>query len=251
MISLEKIPQLVVHYGCRIPLRTELKPTERESLKALLQEINQEHFQIFQMDSQSMAGMGLGMAGQSPGLFTVFRQYPMQGGAIATAPTLVILPDSITISALIKAGESFYTTSRDIQSKEQDQKMRDVMFRISDVIKGLKYTRAGKVYELVVPVSPDQKETFLKKILAEPSTDIAEVVLVLTKIQAVSGKTLNINTQLRFQQMKLEDPFIVNIKVDINNRDLQTSMEPRDVDSVWKSANSVIESHLENLLITG
>ncbi|MBI3291193.1 MAG: hypothetical protein HYZ73_00030 [Elusimicrobia bacterium] len=244
MISLDQIPQLVVHYGCRIPLKTELKPSERESLKTLLQEANQEHFQIFQTDTQNVVNM----AGQSPSLFTVLRQYPMKDGAIATAPSLIFAPDSITVISLIKAGDSRFTSSHTIQATEQDRNMREILFKIQGVIKGLRYTRTGKIYELVVgPFSPDKKEAFLKKVIAEPSNDIAEVDLVLTKIQSANEKRLNINTRLSFQQMKLEDPFRVNIKVDINNRDLQTSMEPREIDSIWNTANSMIESHLENL----
>jgi len=249
MIALsEKIPQLVVQYGCKIPLRTELKRTERESLKTFLQDFDQEQFQIFPNDPQNAPS-------QSPGLFTVLRQYSMKGGAIATAPSLVIASDSITVFSLVKAGEeNYFTSSRTIPVAEQDRKMKEILIGIQGVIKGLRYTRTGKIYELVVgPFPPAEKEPFLRKVIAAPSNDIAQVNLVLTKIQSVAGRInlLNVNTQLGLQQMRLEDPFQVNIKIDINNRDLQTSMGAPEIEFVWKSADSMIESHLENLLSAG
>jgi len=249
MISLDPIPQFVVHYACKIPFRTELKPSERDGLKALLQNADAEHFQIFPADAQNLSGIGMGIANQPPGLLTVFRQYPMEEGAIATAPTLIFQNDSITIPVLIKVGKKFCTASRNVQAKEWDQKMKALLFQLPDVVKGLKYSRIGKVYELVMPIAQDKKEAFLRKFLSDPSTGIAEIGLVITNIHPVEGKNLNINTQLRFQQMTLEQPLVVSLRVDINNRDLATSMDPRDVDFVWNNANAIIESHLEKFMI--
>ncbi|PIP81761.1 MAG: hypothetical protein CO113_16310 [Elusimicrobia bacterium CG_4_9_14_3_um_filter_62_55] len=236
---LKKAHQYSLQFSCRIPLRTELKASEREALKANLQELDPTHYQIFD------AGIQVPQRGPAP-LYQVFRQYNMDGGAVATAPSFFIGTDAITIYHLIKAGERTFHHDISLQAKDLNKKMETSLFKVAEILKGLRFSRAGKIFEIVIPYSAGDKPALLKKILADNSADIAVVQLVFNRIVAgSSGKLMNINTQVIFQQMKLEDNFNLMVKVDINNRDLANSMEPRDVAAVWKEADELIGASLE------
>lgn len=240
---LKKAHQYSLQFSCRIPLRTELKASEKEALKANLQELDPTHYQIFD------AGIQVPQGGPAP-LFHVFRQYNMSGGAVATAPSFFIGTDAITVFHLIKAGDKTFHHEMSLQAKDLNKKMETTIFKVAEIVKGLRFSRAGKIFEIVIPYTAGEKQALLKKILAAGSADIGAVQLVFNRIVAGStGKILNINTQLVFQQMKPEDNFNLMVKVDINNRDLENSMEPRDVAAVWKEADELIGASLEAVTI--
>ena len=51
-----------------------------------------------------------------------------------------------------------------------------------------------------------------------------------------------------FSQLKLDQPFLLRIRIDINNRQLMRTMEPIDIKKIWKVADGKIENYLNDLL---
>lgn len=237
---LARIPQMIVHFACTIPLKTELKATEREALKVMLQDLDTEQFQIF----SEMANQG---NPNSPVLFGAQRQYPL-GAGIITAPSLIFTPGGINIFRVLKLGDSFLTATKSLTGEEFNQKMKEVLFRIQDITKS-KFTRAGKIFELVVgPLASADKEMLVKKLIANPAADICEINLTFTRIVAAQKKKLNLVTAVQFNQLNPDQPVPVTVKIDINNRAHEISLEPRDVEYIFKEADNLLQPHLEDLL---
>ncbi|MBI5202131.1 MAG: hypothetical protein HY925_11135 [Elusimicrobia bacterium] len=240
---IKKAQQFAIQFSCRIPLRMELKASEKEAIKAYLQDLDGTHFQIFDASVQVPPG-------QPAPLFHVFRQYNMSGGAIATGPSFFLGVDAVTVHYLIKAGENTFHSAPSLQMSELNKRTETIFFKVAEIVKGLRFARAGKIFEVVIPYTAADKPALLKRIFSENLSDISEAQLVCNRIvQASFGKKVNVHAQQVFQQMRPEDNFNLATKIDINNRDLQNSMEPRDVAAVWKEADELIASTLEGVIL--
>lgn len=238
----EKISQVAVHFACVIPLRTELRQVEREAIKAALEEMDRDHFQIFGGSLVNPANPA------SSVLFAVQRQYSIDAG-IATAPSLVIEPASISILHAVRIGTKSF--SQTLSGSEFNLKARDTLFKIQEITK-TKFTRAAKIFELVIgPLGVDEKKALLSRLIVHPAGDIFDLQFQMTRVQKPREKQLNINTQLRFQQMRLEDPIFAAVRFEANNRIFETSLEPRDVEKIWQDADSLIDGLVGDLLDAG
>lgn len=238
----EKIFQVAVHFACTIPLRTELRQVEREALKTALEELDRDHFQIFGGTIINPANPA------SPVLFAVQRQYAVDAG-IATAPSLVFESSVISILHAVQIGRT--RIARDLSGSEFNKRACDALFKIQEITK-TKFTRASKVFELAVgPLNSNEKRALLSRLVVHPADDVFEMQLQMTRVQKPRVKLLNVNTQLRFQQARAEDAIVAGARFEVNNRVFETSLEPRDVQSVWEDADSLLDGLVADLLDAG
>ena len=235
--------QFLVQFACRTATRKGLTVGERDALKGLLEEIDSDLFQRFE-DVQKGPGV----------LFQVVREYPIKEITI-TAPTFIMTNNSIVIFQPIKIGEKFFVNNSNIKTffsqymPPLNQKMSETFNKIQAVLEHTKYHRAGKILECALaPIVQEQKGSILSKLFGCDFSEIGEVQLLFTKYIKDKNEIYNIHTQLGYQQSKLESSFQLNLKIDINNRDLHESMEPSQIQSVWTKADSLFDSHLENII---
>ncbi len=243
LFSNNKLEQAAVQFACRTATRKDLTSSEKNTLRGLLEEINPEQFQRFENPNQSTGS----------GVFEAFAEYPI-GAATATVPSFVMNNTSVTILMPLKIGEKdFYGTSiRSFMERELPRlntTMSDTFNKVQGVIRGLRYQRAGKIFEFTLsPTDPESKSRLLEKIFKYGLGDVSEVRLSLTKTLEDRGQVCNLLTQIAYNQLRPSDPIRLNVRVDINNRELLQSMEPAQIVQAWSKGDALIDSHLESFL---
>ena len=220
-------------------MRKELGASERKALEDILRDIDpkREYYQLFPSPDEKQGG----------NLYQVSKQYVVEDLTI-TAPSLTIENGSISLHAAVKLANKFYP-----RDKFKTGHMHDVMcqhlFKIADALPGLRYHRSGKIFELILgPFQNANKKKVLSRFFPTELNDIGAVNLNFTLTPKLGENVFNINTVVKVQEQQLSGPFILAVRCDINNRKLAESLEPRDIKSVWISADQLIEKHLGDIL---
>ena len=121
--------------------------------------------------------------------------------------------------------------------------------KVQDVIKNLNCHRTGKIYEMVLgPFTQTEKVSILQELFSINLNEVGEVNLEFAKYIKEENFDYNIQTNINYVQPTLEHNFDIRMRIDINNRELKTSMEPSLMAKVWNFADAKISSHLEGLL---
>lgn len=226
---------MAVHFASTIPLKSELKESERAALKNTLEELDSEQFQIFSPPPNPNV------------LFFVQRQYQL-GSSIATGPSLALERSSLSLFKAIKIQNETVTSNDSIFAEEYNTKARDVLYRVQNAIK-TKFTRVGKIFELAAgPYSPEETKKLLSRFLPNDSSELAEFQLITTKLIKTPQRVFNVNRRVQIAQPQADQAAIVHIRIDINNRKHESSLEPRDVDAIWKEADKIIAPEIEQIL---
>lgn len=230
----EKTKQFAVQFACRTPVRKELASAERKAIENVLRDLDPETFQIFHEEHNAA------------NLFQVSRQHHV-GPNTLTVPAFVLSNDSVALLSLIMAGGALIK-GKNFDTKNDNKKMASVLFEVQNALKGLRYHRAGKIYEVVLgPFMPEEKKR-LSKMISQPLENVGEVAFAFAKYVSIDGNVYNFKTELKFRQLNLGDPFDLMVRVDINNRQLEDSMEPGQIEKVWGEADRHIAGHLDSLL---
>jgi hypothetical protein len=79
-------------------------------------------------------------------------------------------------------------------------------------------------------------------------SEIGELNFTFAYYREHSGTAYNIANSISFQAANLTNQFFINVRIDINNRELRQAMEPPDMERVWNYADSIIFEHLDTLL---
>jgi hypothetical protein len=227
--------QRVVQFACMFPTKPELTRKERDALKKFLVEADSE---LFQLMKDPVASPGV----PKP-LFLATRQYSV-GSLVAEAPSLLFVPESITITQVVRIGSVKTGGDDTLENSILNRKMRDLFVKMQEVVKGLRYSRAGKIFEFNFgPFMPGEKTDLLKGLLVNPG----EIVTLQSQLTRLIKRTedLNVATALQFQQMEPSQPFMLQVKVDINNRNHGRNLELRNIEQVFSDADIVIKEHLE------
>lgn len=232
-----KLQQFSVQFACRTSTRKDLTASEKDALKTELETSDPEFFQRFQ-DAPA-------------NFFQMLREYPI-GAMTVTAPSFVMNNNSVTLLKPIKLADKKFFDSIDTLFSSYmpslNNEMSSTLLKVQNIIRGIQYQRAGKIYEFVLaPYQSDEKKSLLEKVLQYPLDDVGEINVSLTRHVTESGQTYNILTNLLLRQMKLQDPFQLNVRIDINNRDLKESLEPGQIRQIWTKADVLLEPHLETL----
>lgn len=240
---IEKVQQFIVQFAHRVPVRKQLTTGEKKALENLLRDLNPEFFQLFEEPTA-----------QNPAcLLQVLCQHPVDAAQI-TLPSFMLSNDSFTFIYPIRVLGKYISGLHSLETSSQNARMRDWSFKVQEAISNLRCQRAGKIYELVLgPFSPDEKKSIFKNLFSENMdfSKTGEVNLAFAHYRQIDDLMYNIQTIVNYVQQKLENDFLVNVRVDVNNRQLKQSMEPSEVDKVWNRADTVIREHLENILNVG
>jgi len=230
----QKTQQVVVQFAGRIPTRKELTSSEKKVIESVLKERDPEHFQLCPDESSH--------------LFQASRQYSI-GSAIVTLPTFILSNISVSVFSLLKLGEVDHTKDFPSNMSSRNQEMANILFEIQSVLKGLKYIRAGKIFEFVLgPFEPAEKRIIFNSLLAEELFDVTELNLQFTKHIDIEGELHNFQTFVTLLQPKIEGPFQVALRVDINNRKLVESLDPNEIITFWRRADTKISEYLDTIL---
>lgn len=233
-----KIQQLVIQFACRIPVRRELSAGEKKALENVLKSLDPEVFQLFDEPLQKNPAC----------LFQVLRQLPVEATTI-TMPSFVLSNDSFSFLYPIKMVDKTVLRIGSIDAGDINRKMLSWVTKVQEVINNPHCQRTGKIYELVLGrFSPSDKQLIFKELFSTDLKAIGELVLTFANYHISGGDVYNIQNNIRYLQNKLEDDFFLSLRIDINNRNLFTTMEPRDIEKVWNFADSIIDSHLKNIL---
>ena len=238
----DRIEQLAIHYACKTTTRPDITPAQRDKLKSLFLELNPSKYQRF-TDTPGV-----------PGVFQAVSEHSIGPGNV-TVPSFVMDNSSLSFLFPLKLGgmklsgvniRSFFSTeigtlNRDISS---------YMMKIHEVIgRGLVFQRAGKIFEVVLtPRNSDQKQPLFQNLIKYGLEKVSEVNLVITKLLEYGGTVYNLQARIGYGQNDLNQPFRLNIRVDINNRILMQDMEPSQMISVWASAETLISEHLSSII---
>jgi hypothetical protein len=236
----QKIQQFFIQFACRIPTRKELTAAEKNALENTLKTLDPE---LFQLPDGSLKN--------SPVLFQVVRQYVIDAITI-TVPSFVLSNDGIALICPVKVNKKVFIKSASLFDTGQlNSNMCRILTEIQQTVSGLKYQRAGKIFDLILgPFSPTDKENVFKKLFSFEVNDVGEIQFSFARYLDIDRKTYNIKTSLHFQQLDLQDSFQLGVRVDINNRQLtDSSLEPIEVQQIWKKADEIIREHLERYLM--
>ncbi len=231
----DKTKQFAVQFACRIPARKELSAAERKALENILRDLDPEMFQIFH-EEHNVAN-----------LFQASRQHHV-GPATITAPSFIFANDSVTLLSLIEWSGSLLR-NRTVDTSPLNKKMAHILFEIQNTLKGLRYHRAGKIFEFVIgPFNPEDKRNLLPKLMMDTLADIGELNITFAKYVKLDEEMYNFQTVILYNQLELGHPFDLVVRVDINNRQLAESMDPGEIEKVWGRADKAIAEHLDSII---
>ena len=238
-LNKSKIQQIIVHFACRVPIRRELSLGEKKALENVLKDLDRGFFQIFEEPLQKNPMC----------LFQVIHQIPI-GAITITLPSFVFSNESFSFIYPVKIFDKNIPGVGSIDASDVNKKMLDWILKLQEIISNLNCQRTGKIFELVIgPFTQSEKIQLFKELLSIELADVGELNLTFAKYHTQGADVFNIQTNIRYLQLKLGDDFIVSIRVDINNQVLSDRMEPSEIEKVWKFADAVIDGHLKDTLV--
>jgi hypothetical protein len=237
----DKVQQFAVQFACRTPVRTDLSPSERKSLENLLRDTNPEAFQLFSDASGR----------NTPYLFQAARQHAI-GAVTVTVPSFILANDSVTLLAPIRLGGQYVAgQGASLETNALNRNMVDILFKIQNAIRSLRFNRAGKIFEFLLgPYQPEDKQRLFGNLIV-PSLDLStvgELDFSFARYTQLDGLSYNIRTDIKYQQLSLGDSFQLGVRVDINNRELRERLDPDEVNRYWSVADQQIWTHLDSIL---
>lgn len=232
-----KIHQFIVQFACRIPTRPQLSAGEKKTLENLLRDLDPEHFQLPESGP-----------GKDPAcLFQVLRQHAI-GASVMTAPSFIFSRDSFSFYYPTRMMNQEIKGFDSILAKNLNLKIAGWTNRILDAVAGT-CQRAGKIYLMALgPFEQSEKVTIFNKLCSAEMSEIGEFNFTFTHYRDIGGEIYNILNSVNFMAPDLVSKFFLQVRVDINNRNLRQRMEPPDVQKIWDLADGMILEHLGNIL---
>jgi hypothetical protein len=233
-----KIQQLIVQFAFKIPIRKECNPGEKRALSNVLKELDPEVFQLFDETLQRNPGC----------LFQVLRQLPVEATTI-TVPSFVLTNEGFSFIYPLKMVGKPVLGIGSIDGRDANQKMLGWLSKVQEVIPNPLCQRTGKIYELVLGrFSQEEKKQIFSQLFSSDLSNIGELNFTFAEYRNEVSDIYNIQNNIRFSQMKLGEGFFVTLRIDINNRNLFSRMESRDINKVWNFADAIIDDHLRTII---
>jgi len=234
-----KIQQFVAQFACRIPARRELTPGEKNTLENLLRELDHDHFQLSQPP-------------QDPALlFQVVHQNTItHSPAMITTPTFTFFRDNFSFYYPIMMMNNYILGYNSLVTREKNNPIAAWANRVLVAVNS-RCQRAGKIYLLVLgPFTHDEKTNIFSNLCSQNVNlnETGELNFTFVYYRTQDASVYNIANSITFQTNSLTDQFFINVRIDINNRELRQAMEPPDMERVWNYADSIILEHLDTVL---
>ncbi|NQS89176.1 hypothetical protein HQ584_05245 [Patescibacteria group bacterium] len=236
--DMQKLKQFIIQFAFRVPIRKELTGGEKKALENVLKNLDAEHFQLFEET-----------ASKSPAtLFQVIHQLPIGPGTIMV-PSFTFLNGSFSFIWPVYMFDQYASDFNSLDTSDMNKKMSGWIVTVQNVIGNSNCHRTGKIYEIVLgPFSQAEKVDVFQKLFSINLDDVGEVNLTFAKYIKSGNSTYNIQTNINYMQRTLEDNFDIRMRVDINNRKLETFMEPNSMGKIWNFADDTMGSYFEELL---
>ena len=239
---LARSQQRVVQFATMVASKPSLNRKEHDKVRDFLTEADPELFQLVEDVVQP--------PGAKAPLLSMTRQYSV-GNMVIKAPSFVFVPEGVTITQVVSFGSVKTGGDGTLQNSVLNKRMQEFLVKIQELVKGLRFTRAGKTFEFNLgPFAPTEKKEILQGILARPD-EITTIQGMIGKVVKGSKEDLNVATMLQFQQADPTQPFLIQLRVDINNRILGNNMDGRSIGQIFTDADAAIQEHLESLFGAG
>lgn len=232
------VVQFVVQFAFRIPIRNKLTLSEIKALENGLKELDSEHFQLF--DGTVIKGPAT--------LFQATRQLPIGAGTIVV-PSFVFSKNSFSFIWPVRMLGKYVSYLKSFDTTDTNLQMSEWCLAVQNTVSNLHCQRTGKIYEIVLGRFAEGKKVDLfQKLFKIDLSDVGEMNLAFSRYVESENLLYNISTNISYRQLDLKSDFNIGMRIDINNRDLERSIEPPLMKTVWSFADAMIDKHIEELL---
>ncbi len=234
----KRVAQFVVQFAFRIPIRNKLTLSEIKALENGLKALDSEHFQLFN---------GTVIKGPAT-LFQATRQLPIGANTIVV-PSFVFSKDNFSFIWPVRMLGKYISRLKSFDTTDMNLQMSEWCVAVQDTITNLHCQRTGKIYEIVLgPFTEGDKAGLFQKLFSVNLVDVGETTLAFSRYVKSESLLYNITTNISYRQMDLKSNFNIGMRIDINNRELERSIEPALMKTVWNFADAMIDKHIEELL---
>lgn len=231
--TLDRMQHCVVSFGCKTTPVRELKASQAKAIAARLTEVWSDLFED-ELSEEQMSQV------EKQGALYARRKTIFLPQGSAEIPSLVITPNTITISVARKLMSQNVPIEPDnfwIQG-EVNAKARRAVLELQSIL-NIAVHRAGKMYELHFPVTPDELREFFGFFFSNSPDQIGGFRGQVNYLKD-QGRTYNLNLNVVADPAQVDQPTSVAVKVDINNRDMASALEPSTISEVWAFADSMM-----------
>ena len=231
----DRLQGLAIQYACRTTPVDDLKAPMRKEILSKLKGIWPDHFEReVPADDPGFHQLALG----NPGLLYAANRTLFLGGAMAQVPTLLVAPNTITVAVpRMLAGQDLgiYKGDRWLKEDRVNTRARQVILALQDTL-GVTAHRAGKIVEMIFdPIAPEELTVLVERVFGSLGEKPRNVQASLTFVRECRGQAYNFVLNLVATPQNLENPCQVLVKVDVNNRDMTRSLDPRDISRVHEA----------------
>lgn len=232
------VVQFVVQFAFRIPIRNKLTLSEIKALEDGLKALDPEHFQLFD---------GTGIKGPAT-LFQATQQLPIGAGTIIV-PSFVFSKNSFSFIWPVRMLRKYVSRLKSFDTTDMNLQMSEWCLAVQNTVSNLHCQRTGKIYEIVLGrFAEGKKADLFQKLFLINLSDVGETHLTFSRYVESENLLYNISTNINYRQLDLKSDFDIGMRIDINNRKLERSIEPPLMKTVWSFADATIDKHIEELL---
>lgn len=233
-----KVVQFVVQFAFRIPIRNELTLSEIKALENGLKALDPEIFQLF--DGAVIKGPAT--------LFQASRQLPIEANTIIV-PSFVFSKNSFSFIRPVRMLRKYVSHLKSFDTTDMNLQMSEWCLAVQNTVSNLRCQRIGKLYEIILGQFAKEKKTDLfQKLFSIDLSDVGQTNLAFSRYVESENLLYNISTNINYRQLDLKSGFDIGLRIDINNRNLESSIEPALMKKVWSFADATIDEHIEELL---
>lgn len=247
-----RIYQLLVSYACKYRPVKELGPSSAKAIQSSLERCWGELFENPLSPQELETTVPQGGEPKTRALLGLNKTVFLPQGS-ATINSFVLRVDNhVTCVPRKIAGQPVGILNHDLwlKEKEANTKAREIANAVSaPECLGLAVHRTGKLYELQFgPYDPDEMNQIRTRISPFEQTNIGAINTAINFIKkSGKGRTYNFNMVLTVPEVQ-SGPQIVVVKLDINNRNMSSSLDPHEFTEIWDYADSSMpEWLLQNL----
>jgi hypothetical protein len=118
-----------------------------------------------------------------------------------------------------------------------NERARAVTLKLADIL-NVGLHRVGKMAEMIfAPIGPEELLGLRRHIFGSLDETPANIQASLTFVRKAKDEECNFVLGLKAAPVIIARPCHVEVKVDINNRDMTRSLDPADLTRVWKVAD--------------
>jgi hypothetical protein len=216
-------------------------PADIKAIANALTQIWPEHFEG-PASLQLVPGAGLHLAMQ--------KRYFVSNGFF-DAPSLLLLPDVLEIHMFRKInGAVLEDASADLWVSDISSlhKVRSVFLKLQEVIPNYRYFRTAQSFKMDYGMyNGEERQQILRMLCGRSSPEIGEFRVTLTRYHSEGGTLYNYHCNTGYTLINLANPLTIDVQIDVNNRDMSTSLDPHNLEAIWAHGREMRNRLLEEL----